>query len=102
LPDAITSHSSIKQERTCSIRAGGRRRGRLWRPVLGVGRGHRQSQHNDDCYSRHAVRLPSSVQCRRGSGRQDVCGGPRWSGRWPRKSSTHPASFDQAPTRPRN
>jgi hypothetical protein len=54
LPDAITSHSSIKKERPCSIRAGNGRRVRLSRlGVLRVGRGRGQCQHKRDCYSRH-------------------------------------------------
>jgi hypothetical protein len=49
LPDAITSHSSIKQERPRSIRAGNGRRLQLFRPgILRVGRGRCQCRHKRD------------------------------------------------------
>ena len=50
LPEAITSHSSIKQERLCSIRAGNGRRMRLSRlGILRVGVGGGRGQNKRDC-----------------------------------------------------
>ena len=49
LPEAIAAHSSIKQERPCSIRAGNGRCLRLFRlGVLRVGGGRGQRQHKRD------------------------------------------------------
>jgi hypothetical protein len=50
LTGAVTSHSSVKQERPCSIGAGNGRRVGLSRPgILRVGPGRGQGQHERDC-----------------------------------------------------
>ena len=78
LPLAITWHSSIKQERPCSIRVGNGRRVRLDGPgILRVGRGRRQRQHKRDCHSRHDGLLP----LRAGPTRGDTTGFRSTSGR---------------------
>jgi hypothetical protein len=53
-PEAITWHSCIKQERPCSIHAGGGRRLRFLRfGILRVGRSRSQCQDKRDYQSRH-------------------------------------------------
>jgi hypothetical protein len=50
LPEAITAHSSIEQERPCPIGAGNEWRARLFGlGILRVGRGRGQCQHKCDC-----------------------------------------------------
>ena len=73
LPKSIASHSSVKQVRPCSIRAGDGRRARLSKfSILRIGRGRGQCQCKRDRWFRHdgllllRVRLILRVRLTRG------------------------------------